>query len=148
MILRFIAELTDQDAESKIKLITFINKLGAAFQIMDDVIAVDSQDYRKERGSYAEDIQEGKKTLMVIHSYFYGWKGDRLLQILNMKTSDEELHKEAIQYMREDEAIAYARNASRVVMEAAWKEVDPLVKSEDAKEDLYKLTQFLINRTI
>ena len=65
-----------------------------------------------------------------------------------MKTSDEELHKEAIQLMREDEAITYARNASRVVMEAAWKEVDPLIKSEDAKEDLYKLTQFLINRTI
>lgn len=42
MILRFIAELTDQDAEAKIKLITFINKLGAAFQIMDDVLAVDS----------------------------------------------------------------------------------------------------------
>ena len=63
---------------------------------MDDVIAVDSQDYRKERGSYSEDIQEGKRTLMVIHSYFYGWKGDKLLKILNMKTSDPELHKEAI----------------------------------------------------
>ena len=96
MILRFIAELTDQDAEAKIKLITFMNKLGAAFQIMDDVIAVDSQDYRKERGSYSEDIQEGKRTLMVIHSYFYGWKGDKLLKILNMKTNDPELHKEAI----------------------------------------------------
>ena len=85
---------------------------------------------------------------MVIHSYFYGWKGDRLLKILNMKTSDEELHKEAIQLMREDEAIQYARNATRVVMEAAWKEVDTLIKNEDAKDDLYKLTQFLINRTI
>ena len=85
---------------------------------------------------------------MVIHSYFYGWKGDRLLKILNMKTSDEELHKEAIQLMREDEAIQYARNATRVVMEAAWKEVDLLIKNEDAKDDLYKLTQFLINRTI
>ena len=77
---------------------------------------------------------------MVIHSYFYGWKGDRLLKILNMKTSDEELHKEAIQLMREDEAIQYARNATRVVMEAAWKEVDLLIKNEDAKDDLYKLT--------
>ena len=86
--------------------------------------------------------------MMVIHSYFYGWKGDRLLKILNMKTSDEELHKEAIQLMREDEAIQYARNATRVVMEAAWKEVDLLIKNEDAKDDLYKLTQFLINRTI
>ena len=85
---------------------------------------------------------------MVIHSYFYGWKGDRLLKILNMKTSDEELHKEAIQLMREDEAIQYARNATRVVMEAAWKEVDLLIKNEDAKDDLYKLTQYLINRTI
>ena len=85
---------------------------------------------------------------MVIHSYFYGWKGDRLLKILNMKTSDEELHKEAIQLMREDEAIQYARNATRVVMEAAWKEVDLLIKNEDAKDDLYKLTQFLINRTL
>ena len=53
--------------------------IGAAFQIMDDVIAVESDDFRKLRGSYCEDVQEGKKTLMVIHSYFYGWKGDRLL---------------------------------------------------------------------
>lgn len=57
--------------------------LGAAFQIMDDVIAVESDDYRKERGAFCEDIQEGKRTLMVIHSFFYGWKGDRLLEILN-----------------------------------------------------------------
>ena len=85
---------------------------------------------------------------MVIHSYFYGWKGDRLLKILNMKTSDEKLHREAIELMREDEAIQYARNATRVVMEAAWNEVDLLIKNEDAKDDLYKLTQFLINRTI
>ena len=79
MVLRLIAELTGQDEATKVKIIKFINMLGAAFQIMDDVIAVDSQDYRKERGSYAEDIQEGKRTLMVIHSYYYGWKGDRLL---------------------------------------------------------------------
>ena len=63
---------------------------------MDDVLAVDSDDYRADRGAYCEDIQEGKRTLMVIHSYYYGWKGDRLLDILNMKTTDEALHKEAI----------------------------------------------------
>ena len=48
------------------------------------MIAVTSEAYRRERGTYAEDIQEGKKTLMVIYSYFYGWKGDRLLEILGM----------------------------------------------------------------
>ncbi len=66
---------------------------------MDDVIAVESDDYRKMRGSFCEDIAEGKKTLMVLHSYFYGWKGDRLLEILNMKTQDEALHKEAIEIL-------------------------------------------------
>ena len=56
MTLRLISELTEQDEEKKVKIIKFINMMGAAFQIMDDVIAVDSSAYRKERGSYAEDI--------------------------------------------------------------------------------------------
>jgi len=115
---------------------------------MDDVIAVDSSDYRKERGSYGEDIQEGKRTLMVIHSYFYGWKGDRLLQILNKKSNDEALHKEAIQIMHDDEAIAYARNAAKNTMKKAWTEVETLIPDGDAKDDLYQLTQFLVNRSI
>ena len=96
MVLRLIAELTNQDEVKKVKIIKFMNMLGAAFQIMDDVLAVDSGDYRKERGSYSEDIQEGKRTLMVIHAYYYGWKGDRLMQILNLHSKDEEIHKEAI----------------------------------------------------
>ena len=96
MTSRIIAELTGQDEETKAKIIRFVNMMGASFQIMDDVLAVDSDQYRRERGSYCEDIQEGKRTLMVIHSYYYGWKGDRLLEILNMKTSDEDLHKEAV----------------------------------------------------
>ena len=83
---------------------------------MDDVLAVDSDDYRKERGAFCEDIQEGKKTLMVIHSYYFGWKGDRLLEILNMKTKDENLHKEAVDILREDEAIEFARNTAKQTM--------------------------------
>ena len=46
MCLRFVAELTDQNLETKASIIKFMNLLGAAFQIMDDVIAVDSSDYR------------------------------------------------------------------------------------------------------
>jgi geranylgeranyl diphosphate synthase, type I len=77
-------------------LIKFTNSLGAAFQIQDDIIAVTSEEYRKERGVFCEDIQEGKRSLMVIYSYFYGWKGDKLIELLDMKTKEEEVHKEAI----------------------------------------------------
>ena len=50
---------------------------------------------------------------MVIHSFFYGWKGDRLLEILNKKTSDEALHKEAIKILYDDEAVEYAKNTAK-----------------------------------
>ena len=115
---------------------------------MDDVLAVESDDYRKERGSYCEDIQEGKRSLMVIHSYFYGWKGDRLLEILNMKTQDEALHKEAIQILQEDEAVQHARNTAKHTLLKAWRLADEALPDSDAKEDLHRLTNFLINRTI
>jgi len=98
MTLRFLGELTNQDEETKVKLIHFVNLMGAAFQIMDDVLAVEGDAFKKMRGQgdYCEDIAEGKKTLMVLHSYYYGWKGDRLLDILAMKTKDEVMHREAV----------------------------------------------------
>jgi geranylgeranyl pyrophosphate synthase len=83
LLLRIISQLTAQDKEMEAKVIKYINKLGTAFQIQDDIIAVTSEQYKKERGIYAEDIHEGKRSLMVIHSFFYGYKGDRLLQILD-----------------------------------------------------------------
>jgi hypothetical protein len=33
---------------------------------------------------------------MIIHAFYYGWKGDRLLEILDMHTSEEALLKEAV----------------------------------------------------
>jgi len=33
---------------------------------------------------------------MTIYSYFYGWKGDMLIELLDKKSSDAEVHKEAI----------------------------------------------------
>ena len=85
-----------------------MNSLGAAFQVQDDIIAVTSEEYRKERGIYCEDIQEGKRSLMVIYSYFYGSKGKVLINLLDKKSADEEVHKEAIQILKNDGAIEYA----------------------------------------
>jgi hypothetical protein len=64
---------------------------------------------------------------MVIYSYFYGWKGDRILEILNMQTKDEELQREAVKYLHEDEAVEFAKNTARTTMEQAMKEIDSLL---------------------
>lgn len=77
-------------------MIKYIETLGAAFQIQDDIIAVISDQYAKERG-IGEDIREGKRSLMVIHTMNKNDKSsDRLNHILNLQTSDESLLREAI----------------------------------------------------
>lgn len=79
------------------KMSQFIETLGASFQIQDDLIAVISEDYVKERGIVGEDIHEGKRTLMVINSCssqntrISSLQKERLINILNLKTTDEKL---------------------------------------------------------
>jgi geranylgeranyl pyrophosphate synthase len=82
---------------------------------------VTSEEYRKERGVYCEDIQEGKRSLMAIHSYFYGWKGDQLLAILDEKSSDESRHREAIRILELDGSIEYAKEKARLILLRAWR---------------------------
>lgn len=83
-----------------------------------------SKEYATSRGILAEDIHEGKKSLMVINS-FYGdvlsqEKKDRLVEILNMKTEDEELIREACALLEESGSIEYAQNFSRQMIAEAW----------------------------
>lgn len=53
-----------------------------------------SEDYAKERGLIGEDIHEGKRTLMVLNSYWNtdgkitSAQKDRLIEILGMQTTD------------------------------------------------------------
>jgi geranylgeranyl pyrophosphate synthase len=109
---------------------------------------VTSEKYRQERGSYAEDVHEGKRSLMVIHTYFYGWKGDRLVDILDMHTDDETLLKEAVEIMINEGSIEYAKEISKNKLSAAWKKLEKILPECDAKDDLYDMSQYLINRTL
>ncbi len=123
-----------------------MNSLGAAFQVQDDIIAVTSEEYRKERGIYCEDIQEGKRSLMVIYSYFNGLKGETLINLLDKKSADEVVHKEAIQILQADGAIEYASQKARLVMRRAWEEIESKLPNNQAKDDIHDLSQYLMNR--
>ena len=148
LCLKFITELTGQDEEMCREVTTFMNALGAAFQIQDDLIAVTSEEYRKERGVYCEDVQEGKRTLMVIHNYFYGWKGDQVVALLDQKSSDEKIHREVIQIFQQEGSIEYATEKARLVMRRAWESIEPKLKDCDAKEDIHDLSKFLMDRKL
>ena len=77
---------------------------------------------------------------MVIYSYFYGWKGDMLIELLDKKSSDPEVHKEAIQILQVDGAIEYAQEKARLVMRRAWEEIEPKLPQNQAKEDIHDLS--------
>ena len=65
---------------------------------------------------------------MVIYSFFYGWKGDILVELLDKKSSDEEVHREAINILKVDGAVDgavdYAKEKARLVMRRAWKDIE------------------------
>ena len=138
-------------------MVAYVEKVGAAFQIQDDLISILSDDYAKSRGILAEDIHEGKKSLMVIHSY-YGdvlsqEKKDRLVEILNMQTEDENLIREACGLLKESGSIDYAQNFAREMVADAWKNLEAgLPENTDtarrAKQQLEILSAYMVNREL
>lgn len=127
MCVRIISEIMGDEKitpKQQKDMCSYVEKLGAAFQIQDDIISIISDDYAKSRGILAEDIHEGKKSLMVINSY-YGdvlsqEKKDRLVEILNMGTTDEKILREACDLLHESGSVDYAQKYARQMIAEAW----------------------------
>ena len=86
---------------------------------------------------------------MVIHSVNKKNKhSTRLSHILNLKTNDETLLKEAIDILIENGSVKYAMDRAAFMMNQAWKELDPVIPAGKAKNNIEQLSQFLINRSI
>lgn len=110
---RLIAVVLDLTEEQTKAIAQYTVTLGAAFQIQDDLIALTSEDYAKERGTIGEDIHEGKRTLMVLNSYdpkntkISQEEKDRLVEILDMGTEDQVIIQEAIDILHKSGSIEY-----------------------------------------
>ena len=60
--------------------------MGVAFQIQDDLLNLEGEEFKKTKGYNGEDIHEGKITLMVIHHLQNCCNSSPLLSILMKKT--------------------------------------------------------------
>jgi geranylgeranyl pyrophosphate synthase len=72
----------------------------------------------------------------------------RLVQILEMHTSDGKLRSEAIKIMQKYDSIKYAKDFATRIVEESWKEVEKLLPPSDAKDKLKAFAEFLIKRKI
>jgi geranylgeranyl pyrophosphate synthase len=114
LISNMVCKINGVEEQKTAKISYMTDKLGIAFQIQDDVIALESDAYAETRGIVGEDIHEGKRTLMVIHSYenLPEKQRNRLLEILKMHTEDKETIKEAIELIKSTDSINYAKSVA------------------------------------
>jgi geranylgeranyl pyrophosphate synthase len=150
MAAKISAVLAGANEELVEKLGRFAESIGVAFQMQDDVLDLTGKEFAKKKGGVGQDITEGKRTLMVIHTLKTANNADkkRLIQILNMHTSDQTLRDEAIALMQKYNAIEHVKNTAARIVEESWKEVEKLLPTSEAKEKLKAFAEFLIKRNI
>jgi geranylgeranyl pyrophosphate synthase len=149
MSAKISAVLSGANKELVEKLGRFAESIGVAFQMQDDVLDLMGKEFAKKKGGVGQDITEGKRTLMVIHTLKNASNADkkRLVQILNMHTSNQALRDEAIALMQKYNAIEHVKRTAARIVEESWKEVDKLLPKSEAKEKLKAFAEFLIKRT-
>jgi geranylgeranyl pyrophosphate synthase len=87
---------------------------------------------------------------MVIHTLKKASVTDkkRLIQILNMHTSEQALRDEAIAIMQKYNAIEHVKLTATQIVEESWREAEKLLPASEAKEKLKAFAEFLIKRNI
>eukprot|EP01124_Arcella_intermedia_P032867 TRINITY_DN774_c0_g1_i1.p1 TRINITY_DN774_c0_g1~~TRINITY_DN774_c0_g1_i1.p1 ORF type:complete len:451 (-),score=78.11 TRINITY_DN774_c0_g1_i1:342-1511(-) len=128
----------------------FAESIGVAFQIQDDLLNISGEEFAKKIDIMGEDIHEGKRSLMVIHSLETApeHKRNRLIEILDSKTSDALIIKEAIDIMKSTNSLVHSKQVASDIISNAWKEIEPLLPETPAKYKLKVFADYLINRSI
>ncbi|MDD5172284.1 MAG: polyprenyl synthetase family protein [Candidatus ainarchaeum sp.] len=121
-------------------------KIGAAFQIQDDVLNItgDFEKYKKEIGG---DISEGKRTLMVVHCLAKADEKDkqRLISILSSHSKEKADIDEAIAILKKHGSIDYARKKAEKLVKDAKKRIGSLKEGDD-KANLLAIADYVVNR--
>lgn len=130
------------------KLGRFAESIGVAFQMQDDILDVTGVEFAKKKGGVGQDITEGKRSLMVIYTLKKANSADkkRLIEILNMHTSDQALRDEAIALMQKYNAVEHVKHTAERIVEESWSEAEKLLPTPEAKEKLKQFAEFLIKR--
>jgi len=130
------------------KLGRFAESIGVAFQMQDDILDITGEEFAKKKGGVGQDITEGKRSLMVIYTLKKANSADkkRLIEILNMHTSDQALRDEAIALMQKYDAVEHVKRTAERIVRESWSEAEKLLPTLQAKEKLKQFAEFLIKR--
>lgn len=150
MTAKLAAVLAEANEELVEKLGRFAESIGVAFQMQDDILDLTSVEFTEKKGGRGADISEGKRTLMVIHTLKVAQvkDRDRLIEILNMHTSNQKLKDEAIEIMKKYGSMEYVKQFAGKIVKESWQDVERLLPASEAKEKLNAFATFLIERKV
>ena len=150
MSAKIAAILAGAEEDTVDKIGKFAEAIGVAFQIQDDILNISSAEFAAKKGGFGEDITEGKRTLMVINTLQKASEDDkkRLLEILNMHTTDQKLRDEAIAILKKYRSVEYSKEYARKIVKNVWSEVDSILPETQAKQKLKAFADFLVERKI
>jgi len=150
MAAKMAAVLCDASEDTVERLGRFAEAIGVAFQVQDDILDLSGSEFAEKKGGKGQDITEGKRSLIVIHTLEKATQKDkkRLIEILGMHTTSQRLRNEAIRIIEKYNSIDYAKEFARKMVIESWKEVDRLLQPSDAKEKLRAFATYLVERKI
>lgn len=98
--------------------------MGVAFQIQDDLLNLEGEEFKKTKGYNGEDIHEGKITLMVIHHLQNAKNPNELVEILKKRTDDQVEIQRAIELLKSTDSLNYARKRMHKLLEDSYAKLD------------------------
>lgn len=124
--------------------------IGVSFQIQDDILDIEGEEFSKGKGGLGMDITEGKKSLMVIHSLRRAGSKDknRLISILARHTKDKKLIAEAIGILKKYGSVDHARKVAKKMNRESLDEIDKILTPSKAKDMLITLVHYLFERNL
>jgi geranylgeranyl pyrophosphate synthase len=150
MAAKIAAVLAEANNDLVIKLGVFAENIGVAFQMQDDILDLTGKEFAEKKGAFGMDITEGKRTLLVIQTLKVAsiQEKNRLIEILDMHTSDQKLRDEAITIIKKNRSIEYVTEMAGKMVEDSWLSAEQYLPPSQAKEKLKAFTQFLIKRSV
>jgi len=141
-----LAGTTTKDLEGFSK---YAIPLGIAFQIQDDILGIFGSE-KKLGKKVGADIIEGKQTLLVFKTKENSDKNQ--LQILNNLLGKKDLTKTEIKefqnIIRETGALDYANDYAKNLIIKSKEELAKLEIKKEAKDFLYEIADFMIEREL
>ncbi|KAG2219849.1 hypothetical protein INT45_000736 [Circinella minor] len=124
-LLRLAVKLMQAASESKTDYTSLVNKIGIHFQVRDDYMNLQSQQYADNKG-FCEDLTEGKFSFPIIHSIRTNPNNRQLLNILQKRSNSLDLKQYALQLLEHTNTFDYCRKFLATIEREARQEIQYL----------------------